>query len=149
MINGWSPVNSPHKGQWRGTLMLSFICAWTNRWVHIRDAGDLRRHRVHCDVTVMLIWCWGQKIPWLLGRNHSCWCLGSLRRQVIRSQCINSLWPSDDIWRQRYGSTLAQVMACCLTAPSHYLNQWWLIISEVQWHSSEDNFTSDTSATNY
>ena len=24
-----------------------------------------------------------------------------------------------------------QVMACCLTAPSHYLNQCWLIISEV------------------
>ena len=45
---------------------------------------------------------------------------------------INSLWPSDAIWRQRSGSTLAQVMACCLTAPSHYLNQCWLIISEVQ-----------------
>ena len=30
-------------------------------------------------------------------------------------------------------------MACCLTAPSHYLNQWWLIISKVQWHSSESN----------
>ena len=23
-----SPVNSPHKGQWRGALMLSLICAW-------------------------------------------------------------------------------------------------------------------------
>ena len=36
--------------------------------------------------------------------------------------CIlfNSLGPSDTIWRQRFGSTLAQVMACCLTAPSHY-----------------------------
>ena len=32
---------------------------------------------------------------------------------------------------QRSGSTLAQVMACCLTTPSHYLNQWWLIISEA------------------
>ena len=45
---------------------------------------------------------------------------------------VNSLWPSDTIWRQRSGSTLAQVMACCLTAPSHYLNQCWLIISEIQ-----------------
>ena len=27
-------------------------------------------------------------------------------------------------------STLVQVMACCLTAPSHCLNQYWLIISE-------------------
>ena len=31
-------------------------------------------------------------------------------------------------------------MACCLTAPSHYLNQCWLIISEVLWHSPEGNF---------
>ena len=45
---------------------------------------------------------------------------------------INSLLPSDSIWRQRSGSTLAQVMACCLSAPSHYLNQCWLIISEAQ-----------------
>ena len=44
---------------------------------------------------------------------------------------VNSLWFSDAIWRQRSGSTLAQVMACCLTAPSHYLNQFWLIISKV------------------
>ena len=35
----------------------------------------------------------------------------------------------------RSGSTLAQVMAWCLTAPSHYLNQCWLIINEVHWHS--------------
>ena len=39
---------------------------------------------------------------------------------------FSSLWPSDAIWWQS-GSTLAQVMACCLTAPSHYLNQCWLI----------------------
>ena len=45
-----SPVNSPHKGQWRGALMFSFICAWINAWVNNRD---LRRHRVHYDVTVM------------------------------------------------------------------------------------------------
>ena len=48
---------------------------------------------------------------------------------------VNSLWTNDAIWRQISGSTLAQVMACCLTAPSHHLNQCWLIISEVQWHS--------------
>ena len=52
---------------------------------------------------------------------------------------LNSLWPSDAIWRQRSWSTLAQVMACCLTAPSHYLNQCWLIISEVQRHSPDRN----------
>ena len=36
---------------------------------------------------------------------------------------VNSLWPSDTIWQHRYMSTLAQVMACCLKAPSHYTNQ--------------------------
>ena len=38
------------------------------------------------------------------------------------------------LWRQNVvESTLARVMACCLTAPSHYLNQCWLIISKVLW----------------
>ena len=50
-----SPMNSPHNGHWRGALMFSFICAWINGWVNSREAGDLRRHRVHYDVTVMLL----------------------------------------------------------------------------------------------
>ena len=33
---------------------------------------------------------------------------------------INPLWPNDITWRHKSGSTLAQVMACCLVAPSHY-----------------------------
>ena len=50
------PVNSPHKGQWRGALMFSLICARINDWVNNREAGDLRRHRGHCDVNVMFRW---------------------------------------------------------------------------------------------
>ena len=42
------------------------------------------------------------------------------------------LRPSDIIWGHRSGSAMAQLMAC-LTAPSHYLNQSWLLISEVLW----------------
>ena len=48
-----SPVNSPHKGQWRGALIYSLICVWMNGWVNNREAGDLRRYRAHDDVTVM------------------------------------------------------------------------------------------------
>ena len=51
---------------------------------------------------------------------------------------FNSLGLSDAKWRWRSKSTLVQVMVCCLTAPSLYLNQCWLIISKVLWHSSED-----------
>ena len=47
------PVNSPHKGQWRGALMFSLICARINDWVNNREAGDLRRHRGHYEVNVM------------------------------------------------------------------------------------------------
>ena len=51
------PVNSPHKGQWRRALMFSLICARINDWVNNREAGDLRRHRGHYDVNVMVA-CW-------------------------------------------------------------------------------------------
>ena len=56
--NHRSPVNSPHKGQWRGALMFSLICAWINAWVNNREAGDLRRHRAHYDVIVT----WGREL---------------------------------------------------------------------------------------
>ena len=48
-----SPVNSPHKGQWRGALMFTLICARINGWVNNGEAGDLRRNRAHYDVIVM------------------------------------------------------------------------------------------------
>ena len=46
------PVNSPHKGQWRGAWMFSLISACINAWVNNREAGDLRRHRGHYDAIV-------------------------------------------------------------------------------------------------
>ena len=49
----WSPVNSPHKDQWRGDLMFPVICAWTNGRANNRYAGDLGRHRAHYDIAVM------------------------------------------------------------------------------------------------
>ena len=47
------PLNSPRKGQWSGALMFCLICALTNCWVNNWNAGDLGRHRVYYDVTVM------------------------------------------------------------------------------------------------
>ena len=44
-----SPVDFPHKGQWRWYLN----CIWTNGWANNRDAGDLRHHRAHYDVSVL------------------------------------------------------------------------------------------------
>ena len=55
-----SPVNSPHKGQWCGTLMFSLICAWINGSVNSRDTRDSRRqwrlhhYRIHGFKTMCL-----------------------------------------------------------------------------------------------
>ena len=84
--------------------------------------------------------------------SHACnklFYVGHKVKTLVTIQTFNSLWPCDTIWRQRSVSTLAQVMACCLTAPSHYLNQCWLVISEVQWYSYSGNFTKDASTINY
>ena len=62
----------------------------------------------------------------------------------------NSFWPSDAIWRYRSWSTWDLIMACCLMAPSHYLNlvKWyWLSISKALWHSPESNFTASAQGT--
>ena len=56
-----SPVNSPHKGQWRGTLMFSFICTWINVRESNREAGDLRRH----DGPSCLLWRHYSMLRWV------------------------------------------------------------------------------------
>ena len=45
-----SPVNSPHRGQWRGALMFLWSAPWMKGWVNNRKAGDLRRNRARYDV---------------------------------------------------------------------------------------------------
>ena len=63
-----SPVNSPHKGQWRGALMFSLICTWINSWVNNHEAGDF--HMLPCPLwhsngdQYMLFWT--HMILWLL-----------------------------------------------------------------------------------
>ena len=72
-----SPVNSPHKAQWRRALMFSLICAWINAWVNNREAGDLRRHRVYYDATVMakewsLLKVWECNSTWIMWFDDFC-----------------------------------------------------------------------------
>ena len=52
--------------------------------------------------------------------------------ELIRvPQLIAAWWHYMVTW---IGSTLTQVMACCLMAPSHNLNHYWLIINGVLCH---------------
>ena len=60
-----------------------------------------------CRIITILLTCW-ISYTWLV-------------------DILNTLCPSDAIWWHRYRSTLVQVVARCLTAPTHYLNQCLLI----------------------
>ena len=71
-----SPVNSPHKGQWRGALMFSLIWVWINDWVNNGEAGDLRRYRIHYDVTEM---------SWAYDADIFVWLEYICRRKCIRA----------------------------------------------------------------
>ena len=85
-----SPVNSPHKGKWRGALVFSLICVWINDWVNNREAGDFSRYCAHYDVTLM-----GQPAQWPIFTKQ----LGDLQGnfalnvgQEILIQISQSLW---------------------------------------------------------
>ena len=95
-----SPVNSPHKGQWRRALMFSLISVWINDWVNSREAGDLRCYRPHYDVTVMI------KFPstcsYFRMRDEACETL-ALRKSVVSH--INQ--------KLKIGITTPDVFAMC------------------------------------
>ena len=67
-------------------------------------------------------------VPQEIRRNENV--INALKQKVLDMYThwhVNSSWHSDAIWQLRSGSTLAQFMVCCLMAPSHYMNQCWLI----------------------
>ena len=152
----FSEVYLNHNNEVYSVLKVSVICAFDicmiiAQWENMPQIYQLTTQvivfllpKFHLDASFLNIAC--------LWHFVSSWICGMIGCQKADSEpygtyCnfLNSLWPSDAIWRHRSGSTLAQVTGCCLTAPSHYLNQCWLI-SKVQWHTSECNFTRDTSA---
>ena len=85
-----SPVNSPHKGQWRGALMFTLICARINGWVNNREAGDLRRYRAHYDVIVMSLWEFSHEQLFGFQHNTACSHCGDVIISVMATQ-ITSL----------------------------------------------------------
>ena len=92
------PVNSPHKGQWRGALMFSLVCNRINGWVNNGEAGDLRRHRAHYDVTVMnwLPISWPLYKTCVLWLEHSMcvvqWCYIPNRVCELVANDLTAIW---------------------------------------------------------
>ena len=77
-------------------------------------------------------------------------CSSIVMTSISKAECMmfNTLRSSNTTWRHSSGSIilLAQVMASCLMAPSHYLKRCWFLTSEVLLHSSESNFTVSVKA---
>ena len=98
-IHRW-PVDSPHKCQWRGALKFSLICNWIKGWANNRDVGDLRRHRAHYNVTVMVLVQSGHEFTlviqnWFSGTRavNSKVCLSNVRKIIsVYQVTLFSVW---------------------------------------------------------
>ena len=96
-------------------------------------------HEFECDVSIVL----NTMVPapcmfWWAGPDAGVSLIIGLSEAVCHlhiNEHVNSLWPSDTLWWHKSGSTLTQIMTCCMKAPSHCLNQRWLIISEMLFRS--------------
>ena len=74
------------------------IYSRTNAWANNRDAGDLRHHRAHYNVTVI--------------QYHRCKCHGFLRSQVISSHDIDYVgWMNLCLPWARISTTYALLMS--------------------------------------
>ena len=66
--------------------------------------------------------------------------LYSTSQRYCNEMPLISLQPSDAALLHKSGSPLVQVMVCCLTTPTRYLNQSWLTIKYFLGHTPEGNF---------
>ena len=60
--------------------------------------------------------------------------ISSCSAQLVCPNCPTVAYAK---YRHGYGPILVRVIVCCLAATSHYLNQLWLTIIGVLWHSPQ------------
>ena len=115
----WFKILRPEQNAWSVANMIY----WEEIWLgyNLLIIGSLR------EVTSRLPSQRAGKYGAFMSTLLSAWI--SLNRQT-NCQGFNSLCPDITIWWHRFGSILAQIMACCLMAQSRYLNQCWHIISD-------------------
>ena len=127
-----SPVNAPHKGQWRRALMFYLICAWINGWTNNREAGDSRCECAHYDVIVMLY----KHVVFYRHRNSST--VSTMHRGVSNHQphhcLLNRLFrrKSKKTSTLRFTGLLREIHRCTVNSPHKWpvtraenLSIWW------------------------
>ena len=123
-----SPVNSLHKGQWRGALMFSLICAWINGSVNNHEANEW------FETLSRALWCHrngfqgsSAVFSWIKFRLISSKFLTYVRhfRKYFMGEIGWILFEFHFLFRRVKFTALLRVMACSEQATSHYMKQLW------------------------
>ena len=117
-----SPVNFPHKGQWRGALMFSLIYAWINDWVNNREAGDLIRQHGHYDVIVMRIPLQHPVQPTQFIHVHHV-----LNGSQTSYKFSSGLWVNTSIFRSKWGISAKRFLPWFIFNPFIGDISMWLV----------------------
>ena len=116
-----SPVNSRTKANDAKLWCISLISVWINDWVNIREAGDLRRYRVHYDVVVMTPPWWDE-----VANRNQCWMMRYIGNRWSHTDC-GFLHIDRLVQGRRNSSALAVELRLSCTNPSTC--KWYLIFS--------------------
>ena len=118
---------------WNCRSMVIRWCATNMQLLWWRAGGEDNGGCIRCQETKT----WLHLVTWKLGwwikiekmYGLECWSVDELSWVLL--WCLFPEHRSEPKW--------AQLMARCLTAPSHYLNQYWLVISRALCHSPKGN----------
>ena len=110
-------MNSPHKGQWRGALMFSLICAWMDGWVKKNMWGwwfETPSHpswRSHSnDVTIVY-----QEHPYQAKYNSS---------HIILCIILQAI--QHTVWSSLFERSVSLILNHILTRWFEYMNSWYV-----------------------
>ena len=160
VIHRW-PVDSPHKGPvTRKMFPFDDVImntpsidikktSWHGNALRITGPlrGESTAHRWY------FLWCYPEQaveqtidFPVIWDAMPLIWCHWNNYGTVINCYTwyLNSSPPSAAFMRQWTGSSLVKVMACRYLAPSHNLNQWWIIVNWTPRNKFQWNFNQNT-----
>ena len=112
-VPGEFPTQRPVTRNFEFTL----ISARINGWVNNREAGDLRRHRIHYEVTVMCF-SWG-------GFSTTCMYYYGICRGILMTSCSSYLQKCWEIKQNIYVFKFLEINPACqaLTTPFYRWRQ--------------------------
>ena len=133
------------------------FCGYISLVVFICEKKSTRKTLLYHFIDFAYIYLWNKEIylihfifAHLIKNFKRCVACKNCCKILILGICDWLFMTWDLMWITRIGNhgaaggylrkQLTQVMACWLTEPNHRLNQCWLVITGIQWHSSKDSF---------